>query len=142
MKRLIAVLAVSAFVLAAGGVLAGEVDLIKLEKDMWGFAKEKKWAELKARFAPTYLMVDEHGVSDLKSSLEALSKMDLQVFSLTDFKVTRTGNTAVVTYKADVAETIAGKRIEKQKALRVTVWVKSDKGWMMVLHANFNPFGK
>ncbi len=142
MKRRVVVLAVLTLVLFAGGVLAGEADLTKLEKDMWGLAKEKKWDELAVRFAPTYLMVDEHGVSDLKTTMEALKKMDLQVFSLSDFKVTRTGDTAVLTYRADVAETIAGKRIRKHNAPRATVWVKTDKGWVTVMHANFNPLAK
>ena len=142
MKKVIHLVTLLAFVLAAGGVLAEDIDLIKLEKHMWGLAKDKKWDELKERYAPKYLMVDEHGVSDLKSTMEALRKMNLHVFSLTDFKAVRTGNTTVLTYKASVAETIGGKRVQKQKAPRASVWVKTDKGWRTVLHANFNPLAK
>ena len=142
MKKLIELFPVLVLLLFAGSVLAGEVDLPKLEKEMWGLAQQKKWDKLEARFAPTYLMVDERGVSDLKSTMKALKKMDLQVFSLTDFRVTQTENTAVLTYKADVTETIGGKRIRKQNAPRVTVWVKTDKGWRNILHANFNPLDK
>lgn len=142
MRIQIVLTVVLALVLATGGVFAQEVDLVALEKKMWGFAVAKNWPELKARFAPTHLMVDEHGVSDLKRTMEALKKMDLRVSSLTDFKVTRTGPVAVITYKADVAETVDGKRIRRQNAPRATVWLKTDKGWLTVMHSNFNPIGK
>jgi len=130
------------FLAVGGATLAEEVDFAKLENQMWGYAKDKQWEKLKAGLAAGYQSADQHKTIGLKDALAALKKMNLSDFTLSDFKVTRTGPAAVVSYKAQVAETIDGKRIPMQKAPRTSVWVKTDKGWLTIFHASFNPLGK
>ncbi len=84
-------------ILLGGAALAEEVDFAKLETEGWNYAKDKKWDELKARFAPGYQYVDQHKAVGLKEALEALTKMNLSDFTLSDFKVTESGSTAVIT---------------------------------------------
>ena len=127
---------------ACVGAMAAEVDFEQPEKQMWGLARDKKLAELSERLAPGYQSVNEHGALGLEAALDALAKMDLSDFTLRNFKVTRTGPGAVVSYDCVVAESIDGKRMTKQKAPRCSVWIKTDKGWLTLMHANFNPLGK
>ena len=42
--------------IALGSVLAEEVDIVKLEKELWADVKNKKLAELEARLAPGFRM--------------------------------------------------------------------------------------
>lgn len=128
--------------IALGSVLAEEVDIVKLEKELWADVKNKKWAELKAKLAPGFQDVNQHSARDLKAFLEGAKRYNISDFKLSNFKVTRTGPAIVVTYNSEVAETIDGKHIPKQKAPRASVWIKTDKGWLTILHANCNPLGK
>ena len=141
MRKLIGLSVLLTFLAATGVAFAEQADLVKLETEMWGLARDKKWKELEARLAPGFQSVNQRGILDLKGFMEASRKENLSDFNLSDFKITRTGPAAVVTYQADVAETIGGKRIPKQKAPRSSVWIKTNEGWKVILHTNCNPLG-
>lgn len=126
-------------VVPIAGAFAGDEDLTKLEIELWGYARDKKFDKLETWFAPDYQLINEHGAKGRKAALEAIRKYDLSDFRLSDFKVARTGPVVVLSYFAEVAETIDGKRIQKLKAPRVSVWLKTDKGWKTVAHVNLNP---
>ena len=142
MRQLIFFLALLTLLVVGGAAVAEEVDFVKLERQMWGYARDKNWDKLEAGLAPGYQSVDQHSAIGLKAALAALKKMNLSDVTLSDFKVTRTGPAVVVSYKAQLAETIDGKRVPRQTAPRVSVWVKTDKGWLTIMHANCNPLGK
>ena len=58
---------------------------------------------------------------------------------MSGFKATQNGPVIVVTYLVTVAETIDGKRLSKAPAPRLTVFLKTDKGWQWLAHANLHP---
>ena len=126
MRKAAMLAAALAVLLTVGVALAEEIDFIKLENEMWGYARDKKWSELKAGLSTAYQSVNEDGAVGLEAALEALGKMNLSDFVLSDFKVTRSGPVVIVSYYAQVAETIDGKRIQKDKAPRMSVWLMTD----------------
>lgn len=128
--------------MAAGTVFAADPDFAKMESDTWAAARDKDFAAVTAKFAPGYQSVDERHIMDRKAAIEALKKYNLSDFTLSDFKVTRTGDGAVLTYMVEVTETVDGKRVAKRKTPRASVWIKTDKGWLTLFHGNFNPLKK
>ncbi|MGH7807659.1 MAG: nuclear transport factor 2 family protein, partial [Thermodesulfobacteriota bacterium] len=59
-------------------------------------------------------------------------------YTLNNFKVTQNGPAIIVTYTASVQEMIAGENLDKQSE-RLSVWIKTDKGWQWITHANLVP---
>ncbi len=139
MNRLTALLACCIFLAAPGLSLAEEANFEKLENELWKAAKDLNWPKLKSMIALGYQEVDQAGRRELKAALKDTKTENMSDFKLTDFKVTRNGPTAVVTYYAAVAETIAGKRLPRQKAPRASIWIKTGEGWKTIFHADCNP---
>ena len=120
--------------------LADDVDFVKLENELWLAAKAPiNWEKLKSMVAPGYQEIDQLGRRELKAAMKDTKTEKMSDFKLSDFKVTRNGPTVVVTYYAAVAETIGGKRVPRQKAPRASIWIKTDKGWQTIFHANCDP---
>jgi len=142
MKKWQVLSAALALLLVAGVALAEEPDFVKLENQMWTYARDKKWSELKAGLSTAYQSINEHGSIELKAALEALGEMNLSDFVLSDFKITRSGPVVVVSYYAQVAETIDGKRFQRDRAPRMSIWLQTDQGWVTIAHANFNALDK
>lgn len=108
MHRLSAPFLCCLFLAVSGVSLEEEVDFEKLENELWQVAKDLTWPKLKSMVALGYQEVDEAGRRERKAALKDTATEKMSDFKLSDFKVTRNGPTVVVTYYADVAETIGG----------------------------------
>jgi len=93
-------------------------------------------------YARAYQSAHEDGGRDRAQELELLKNVDITDYTLSDVKITEQGPVVVVTYFAELAETIEGTRLPKRKAARLTVFLKTDDGWKAIAHANLNPLSK
>lgn len=142
MRKLIAFSAVLATIMTIGVAIADESDLEKLTNQWWGYCRDKNFDALENMLAPGFLGGNQNTTYGQKGFMELVRKVNLSDFKLSDFKVSRKDNVAAVSYYCQVAETIGGKHIQKQKAPRLDVWIKTGKGWKVFTHANLNPLGK
>ena len=83
--------------------------------------------------------VHQYGSSNREQEIELIKGLKLGEYTLTDIKITQDGPVIVATYFVSVAETIEGKRLSKQPAPRMSVFLQTDGGWKWIAHANLKP---
>jgi hypothetical protein len=110
----------------------------KLERQMWADFKAKKWVEVESKIASDFQSVHEDGVRDREAEIKLIKGLNVGEYTLNNFKVTQNGPAIIVTYTASVQEIIAGENLDKQSE-RLSVWIKTDKGWQWITHANLVP---
>lgn len=116
----------------------GVVDAKKLERKLWSEVKKRNWQALDPMFSPAFQGVYVTGVNNSKSdAMSMLKNIDLGQYHLSNFKVTKTGDTQIVTYKAKAEETINNKRVISTTP-RVSVWQMTPNGWQLISHTNLN----
>lgn len=111
----------------------------KLERDMWADIERQNWGAMEGRIAEGFQSVHQDGARGKAEEMRLLRNLHLGEYTLSDFKVTRTGPVMVVTYFVSVEEQIKGKVLPTQPAARQSVWLQTDQGWQWVSHANLNP---
>ncbi len=114
----------------------------KLLRQLWQDFKERDVSALEKMMAPGFQSVHQDGAGDRASELALIKGLHLSDFTLSDIAVTENENVLVVTYLVSVAETIEGRRLNREPAPRLTVFVKSKEGWKWLAHANLKPFGQ
>jgi hypothetical protein len=113
----------------------------KLVRQVWDRLKSGDPAEFEKVFAPGFQSAMIGGVHNRNRELQILGGVKLEEYRMRDFKTTRNGNVLVVTYYA--APKSKGSSFwfshAKPGTPRMSVFIKTDKGWQMVAHANFMP---
>jgi len=137
MKKILSLIIAVFFLFSTGGVFAEEVDGETLVRQLWEISAAKKWSEHESLLAPAFQSLHSFGASDKHQELELLKNVNFDKFELTDFRVTRQDNVIIATYRATVTETIRGERLTMKNAPRMTMFIKSDKGWQWLSHAVF-----
>ena len=125
--------------LAAASGFAQSVDGEKLERDLWAQIKAGKTAEVAGKIATGFQSAHQDGARNREAEIKLLEGLNLSDYSLSNIIVTRNGPALIVTYDATVAQTIAGKRLPKRTAPRLSVWLKTERGWQWISHVNLNP---
>ncbi|MDP2599683.1 MAG: nuclear transport factor 2 family protein [Deltaproteobacteria bacterium] len=143
-KILYAVAVAVAFTMLQGSANAyakfkdpGQVNAQKLEKKLWSEVKKQNWDAVQTMLAPGYQSVYVEGITDRSQALDQLKKLSLGKYKLSKFKVTKSGDTQIITYEAKAEETINGKRVTSTTP-RVSVWQMTPQGWQQISHANLN----
>ena len=114
----------------------------KLVRDLWSEIKLNNRETFENKLADGFQSIHEDGARDKASEIELLMGLDLGDYILADFKTTQSGNIVIVTYTVSVKETIEGEILPTEPAERLSVFIKTDKGWQWIAHANLNPMKK
>ena len=109
-----------------------------LERQMWGYIKDKKWKELDDRIAPYFQSALFTGALNKEKYLDHAKTLNASDYKLTNFVVTEGPGIIVVTYNVSVSETIEGKRLSANAA-RLSVWQNVKDDWKWVAHALLVP---
>lgn len=109
-----------------------------LEKEMWQYYKERKWIELENHIAPYFQAAYYDGAFDKEHYLIRAKTLNIDDFSLSNFKVTEAPGLIVVTYNIKTTETIEGKKITSN-AVRLSVWQNNENKWQWIAHGIFIP---
>jgi len=110
-----------------------------LLRKLWADMKETDLKAINETIAEGFQAVHQDGANNRRQEIELISKLDLSDYTLSDIKITQDGPVIVATYFVSVSETIKGKRLSKKPAPRLSVFLKTDKGWKWVAHANLKP---
>jgi len=111
----------------------------KLEREMWQAMKSMDWKFIESRLSDSFQSAHQDGARGKDAEFELIKKLKLSPYTLTDFKVTESNNTIVVSYFVSVEETIDGKTLPTKPAERLSVWLNEGNTWRWIAHANLNP---
>ena len=110
-----------------------------LVRELWNDFKTQNISALEKKIAPGFQSIHEDGARDAQAELKLLKELNLDEYTLSNFKVTQVGPTIIVSYFVSVEETIEGKRLSTKPAARLTIFLKTDSSWQWIAHANLNP---
>ncbi len=113
---------------------------MQLETKIWQQMKNQQLSDLKSEMSPAFQSVHWFGSKDRDAELELIKALKLGNYELSDWGITHTPDTLIVTYKVAVKETIEGKQGATQPAARMSTWQKINGQWMWTTHANLNAF--
>ncbi len=97
------------------------------------------WLAVEAMFAPGFQSVHADGARDRATEIQTIKDEKIAKCTLSNFKVTQSGDCLVVTHIQSVEETIDGQRLPVQSSPRLTVWMNNQGNWQMISLANLRP---
>jgi hypothetical protein len=110
--------------------------IISKEKAAWQAFKDKKANEFKKLVSADLVTVYSDGMHSMQEELDIMAKTDLKSFDLTGFNVTFAGpDTAMITYKATVQSTSAGKDTSGTYNAG-SIWHMANGQWMAIFHTD------
>ena len=136
------VLVAMTLVLSSGAALADRCNASdtglgeQLLQQLWAHMKKADVAMLQQTTAAGFQSVHQNGARSRSQEMALIGDLKLGDYTLSDIKITRNGPAIVATYFVAVEETIAGKRLTKKPAPRLSVFVQTDQGWQWMAHAN------
>jgi hypothetical protein len=107
--------------------------------ELWSMFAEGNIDLVEKHMSEGFQSIHQDGARDKQTELELLKGLDLSDYKLSDFNTTRHGGIYIVTYMIVVAETIDGESLEKNKAARMSIFERTNDGWIWLAHANLNP---
>jgi len=139
MKKLISYTLTALFATIAISFAAPDNDkegIISKEKAAWQAFKDKKADEFKKLVSADLVTVYADGMHSMQEELDMMAKADMKSFSLSDFNVTFAGpDTAMITYKATVQSTSAGKDTSGTYNAG-SVWRMTNGQWQAIFHTD------
>lgn len=114
------------------------VDGEQLVRDLWKTWKDKDWEAVDNWLVDGFQSVHQDGARSREEEFELLKNLDLGEYTLDNFTTTQNENVVIVTYSVSVEETIEGKVLPTAPAMRLSVFLETDKGWQWIAHANLN----
>jgi hypothetical protein len=116
---------------------AANVEIVKLENQIWEFWKTQKYDTMKTLIAEDAIMVGNEGFENRDQMVEANKREACVVksVSLQNVKVTMIGqDVAIITYKAVADATCGGKSLSPTGDMNTSVWAKRGGKWLTVVH--------
>jgi len=110
------------------GATGGE----NLERQFWQDVKQKKFAEIERRLAPTFTLVTGEGFRNRAQTLEYLKQLSLEDFSLGELSVHPNANDMVVTYTLWLRGSRNGQALDAAPLHILTVWQQSSGSWVAI----------
>lgn len=151
MKRLVymaVAAAVAAFLLAGGGGAATSASSANpsvqgkvMVQRFFTLLRSGDTEGLNALLTPGFQAVRANGGVQGKASYLA-TPPQVDRFSISNLKGTRSGNVLVVSYRVTVTETIGGRDQPVGPAPRLSVFQWQNGGWHLAAHANFGAIEK
>ncbi len=140
MRKLICLLMLVSLLGVTSIAMAQQPDGEKMTRELWAAMKATDMPALEILIAEGFQSVHCDGHSDRQGELDILKKLKPKDVVLSDFNVTSVSDSVIiVTYRVGVAETIKGERLADHAFPRMSVFVKTDKGWQWAAHANPRP---
>ena len=111
----------------------------KIVRQLWVDLKEGNVTAIEEKIAVGFQSVHQDGARDRNQEIELVKGLNLGEYILSNFKISRNGPVIIASYFVTVKETIAGKKLPKKAAARMSIFLKTDAGWQWIAHANLNP---
>lgn len=104
--------------------------LEQMERQYWKEIQAKNWKEIEAHTASNYRHTSPAGVVNKQQMLERYQQAGLQNYSLGDFTVESHGDTATISYTANLQ--LDGQPKQSKSVRRLSVWQKQKSGWVLI----------
>lgn len=111
----------------------------KLLNQLWENMQKPDMEMIDKTIAEGFQSVHQYGANNRDQEIELIKKLKLGQYTLSEIKITRNGPVIVATYFISVSETIKGKRLSRQPAPRLSVFLNTENGWKWIAHANLKP---
>ena len=112
--------------------------ILDKEKAVWQIVQDKKFDAFSENFASDYRAAYAEGLFNLDQEKEAIHKVDLKSYSISDSTVVMPDqNTALLTYKATMQATLDGKDMSGRWNC-ASLWHRSGAEWKLVFHTEVN----
>ena len=108
-----------------------------LVNKLWSGLKERKMEEIYRMIAPGFEAVSKKGLRDRGQEIKFLGGLYINKYSLNDLTVTRNGPVTLISYRISAEGTLQGKPVSIKSGNRLSVFLKTDTGWLWIAHANF-----
>ncbi len=143
-RKLVVIMTVVFLVISQSIVIAQECttelnlgeDLVR---ELWNDFKTQNISALEEKIAPGFQSIHQDGARDAEAELKLLEELNLGEYTLSNFKVTQVGPAIIVSYFVSVEEIIEGKRLSREPAARLSIFLKTDSIWQWIARANLNP---
>lgn len=110
----------------------------QLVQQLWTDMKNKDMAAIDKLIAVGFQSAHDDGIVRNRSQEISLIKgLHMGNYKLENFTVSQEGPVLIVTYTVQVAETIDNEHLDSSPALRMTIFLKTNKGWKWIAHNNF-----
>lgn len=107
-----------------------------LERQMWMDIKTKDWVSVQSRISPEFQSIHPDGIRNREQEIQLIKKLDIGDYTFSDFRVTDSEDTLIITYTINVSETIDKERLPAKASPRLSVWQMTDGSWQWIVHAN------
>jgi hypothetical protein len=107
----------------------------QFERLLWRDVKDKRWAEVERRLAPSFVSLYSGGTRDRAATVDYLKSLSLTDYALGDFNTTANGADLVVTYTAQITGTYKGQPLPSAPIRMMTVWQQVTKSWLAIAHS-------
>jgi len=125
----------AAFIAEPGNVDDNTLGQQQVEK-LWADFAKPDLDSLDQLVAPGFQSLHEDGARNWAQERKLVAELKLSPYILSDYRITRSGTTLVVTYQCKVGETIAAARLAKEATPRLDVFVQSGNEWKLLSHVN------
>lgn len=137
MKKLLGYTLIAIFAAVAAANAAPDAAALEAkEKEVWQAVKDKKMDAFKDFLSPDMQAVYVDGAYTRDKEVEAVAKIDMKSFALSDFVVTMPNkDTAIVSYTAKIEGSADGKDTSGTYYAG-SVWQMKDGKWHAIFHSD------
>jgi len=119
----------------ASPAAVSDADIIAVDRQIWDAIKAKNWDAFAAALADDAVTVTGGGVSDKAQTVEAVKKLDLTDYALSDVKVLKLdADAAVITYTSTSKARYDGQPMPDTPSRDSTVFVRRGGKWLAAFH--------
>ena len=112
-----------------------DADIVALDRQIWEALRTKNWDAFASHLADDLVSVSGDGVYDKAQTVEAVKKLDLTDYTVSDTKVLKLDADAVViTYTSAVKGKYDGQPLPDTPSRDTTVFVKRGGKWLAAFH--------
>jgi hypothetical protein len=107
-----------------------------LERVYWHELKAKNWTSLETHLAPNFVLATASGSFDHDGAIEHWKQLEIQDYSLGEFKTELNGNTYIVSYMLSIHAKFAGQPLPATSYRCMTVWQRQRREeWQAIAHS-------
>ena len=110
----------------------------ELVRQLWSDFSENNKEVFENWIAEGFQSVHEFGASNKEDEVKLLTNLNLGEYKLDNFNTTQNDNVAIISYTVAVHETIEGKTMLTNPAVRLSVFMYIGDSWKWIAHANLN----
>ena len=103
-----------------------------MERQFWKDVADQHWSALRRHMASNFTLTTPAGFFGADQALEHWKQLELQDYSLGDFKIQPNGADVVVSYTLTLRGTRAGQPVAMDPTYVMSVWQEVGPRWLLI----------